>query len=469
MADEKLLHAEDVIFNKPSLKELVRLIKNGTINAIWPSTKDEFDDWNNEDNPEGYTKYVDESIGRTADRLKLKSLNTSMTIYYGDHQDSTATGDIDINKTQEKYNQVINAINNQKQEIINLNYYDSIDNVYPINNENLLLSLNTEDGQINNAQNVIDYKNIILKEYRKNIEKVNDFINRINNFKPNIETTSLTLSDEDLINDYNEFFINSTNEINENFRKTIALPEWNAKEDVENTLIDPSTSIYDFSKISELYESKNEQISDITKMLQPFYENNFFTFDNSFDSKLYQLSLEYQLIQSQLKNDINSFYTDWRQEISSAQELYHMINMPKIFTIDISQEKQQEYLNNINLLYDEYITPYEILIKKTYQLQNFGLKTTEEIEEYYINWLNTVKAAENNSHDFESKANAINDFINTINYNIFNMQLLDQQEQNDVEIFYIKNWLKKTPFCLYTTKNCIFYFFYNCSCFLCDP
>ena len=112
MADEKLLHAEDVIFNKPSLKELVRLIKNGTINAIWPSTKDEFDDWNNEDNPEGYKKYVDESIGRTADRLKLKSLNTSMTIYYGDHQDSTATGDIDINKTQEKYNQVINAINN---------------------------------------------------------------------------------------------------------------------------------------------------------------------------------------------------------------------------------------------------------------------------------------------------------------------------------------------------------------------
>ena len=67
MADEKLLHGEDVIFNKPSLKELVRLIKNGTINAIWPSTKEEFDDWNNEDNPEGYKKYVDESIGRTAD------------------------------------------------------------------------------------------------------------------------------------------------------------------------------------------------------------------------------------------------------------------------------------------------------------------------------------------------------------------------------------------------------------------
>jgi hypothetical protein len=33
-----LLHAEDVIFKKPSLKEFIRLIKNGTINAIWPST-----------------------------------------------------------------------------------------------------------------------------------------------------------------------------------------------------------------------------------------------------------------------------------------------------------------------------------------------------------------------------------------------------------------------------------------------
>ena len=37
MADENIQlppHAEDVIFNKPSLKEFVRLIKNGTIDKI---------------------------------------------------------------------------------------------------------------------------------------------------------------------------------------------------------------------------------------------------------------------------------------------------------------------------------------------------------------------------------------------------------------------------------------------------
>ena len=43
---ETPLHIEDVIFNKPSLKELIRLIKNGSVNAIWPSTQAEVDDWN---------------------------------------------------------------------------------------------------------------------------------------------------------------------------------------------------------------------------------------------------------------------------------------------------------------------------------------------------------------------------------------------------------------------------------------
>jgi hypothetical protein len=103
MADEKLLHTEDVIFNKPSLKELIRLIKNGTINAIWPSTKKEFNAWNDPNNPLGYMAYVDESKDRTPERLKLKSLNTSMTIYYGDNDDTISTLDLDDEKTEAKY------------------------------------------------------------------------------------------------------------------------------------------------------------------------------------------------------------------------------------------------------------------------------------------------------------------------------------------------------------------------------
>ena len=413
MADEKLLHAEDVIFNKPSLKELVRLIKNGTINAIWPSTKDEFDQWNNEDNPEGYTKYVDESIGRTTDRLKLKSLNTSMTIYYGDHQDSTATGDIDIDKTQEKYNQVINAIDNQKQEIVNLNYYDSINDVYPINNENLILSLNTEDGQINNAQNVIDYKNIILEEYRKNIEKVNDFINRINNFKPNIETTSLTLSDEDLINDYNEFFINSTNEINENFRKTIALPEWNAKEDVENTLIDASTSIYDFSKISELYKTDEKIINSIFNYIENYYKNTDqkFTINKYYLSELKLLESNYKLYQNELETLVNNFYNNWENDSSNNLNIIKEIQLSRILLT--SQEEVDKYENNIEELYNQYVYPYENFVKYLFLIKNFE-KEINDAQQYWENLMATmVIEKESTLEDHISNINS--NFINVIN------------------------------------------------------
>jgi hypothetical protein len=43
-------HIEDVIFNTPSLKEFVRLIKNGTVYEIWPSTQEEFNWWNGVNN-----------------------------------------------------------------------------------------------------------------------------------------------------------------------------------------------------------------------------------------------------------------------------------------------------------------------------------------------------------------------------------------------------------------------------------
>ena len=420
MADEKLLHAEDVIFNKPSLKELIRLIKNGSINAIWPSTQDEFNDWNRD----GYKKYVDDSVGRTAEKLKLKSLNTSMTIYYGDHQDSTATGDIDINKTQENYNQVINAIDNQKQEIINLNYYDSINDVYPINNENLTLSLNTEDGQINNAQNVIDYKNIILEEYRKNIRKVNDFINRINNFKPNIETTSLTLSDEDLINDYNEFFINSTNEINENFRNTIALPEWNAKKDVETTLIDPSTSIYDFSKINNLYKTDEKIINDIFNYIESYYKDTDqkFTINKYYLSELKLLESNYKLYKSELEELINNFYDSWENDSSNNLNIIKQIQLSPIDMNLFSEEEIEEYDINIEKLYEKHVYPWENFVKYVYLIKN-SAENTSNAELYWENLIATLKEKVDASTVLEQRINIINynfiTIVNNLNSNIF--------------------------------------------------
>ena len=433
MPNEKLLHAEDVIFNKPSLKELVRLIKNGTINAIWPSTAEEFRDWNNG----GYLKYAPRG-------QKLKSQKTAMTVYYGDHQDSASTGEINKEKTQENFNQIINAINAQKEEITDLKYYDDKKDIYPSSNNNLTLSLNDSTGQINNAQNVINYKTIILEQYQKNIDKINEFINRIKQFNPIVDTVSLTLSDQDIINDYKEFFINSTNEINENFRNTIALPEWDKNgEDVKNILIDSSTNIYDFSKINVLYDRIELAIQQIKNLIESFYNSESFVFDDQYRSKLYQLSLEYQLMQSQLENSINSFYLDWRKEVFSSQQLYRIIQIPQIFIIDISLEKQQEYLENIDLLYSKYITPYENLIKKTYILKNLGAKTLSEADEYYKEWFNNVKTAENNYSDFESKANIINDFITPINSDIFNIMLYDNEEaQTIIKIYFEQNGIK---------------------------
>ena len=89
MANENLLHAEDVIFNKPSLKEFIRLIKNGSVHEIWPSTEDEFNWWNgiNGQTP-GYNQYINNDKGLTEDKLRTKSLNTSITVKYGDDQDT---------------------------------------------------------------------------------------------------------------------------------------------------------------------------------------------------------------------------------------------------------------------------------------------------------------------------------------------------------------------------------------------
>jgi hypothetical protein len=130
------------------------------------------------------------------------------------------------------------TIDDEKTNLVNLNYYDTVSDIYP-NDKNLILSL-TEDGQINNLQNFINYKNTILDRYKEYREKIKDFINRINNFSPDIEKTSIVLSDKELINDYNNFFVNTTDEINKEFKK-INIPECNAEEDVKKTVIDSNT------------------------------------------------------------------------------------------------------------------------------------------------------------------------------------------------------------------------------------
>lgn len=418
MADEKnqlLPHAEDVIFNKPSLKELIRLIKNGTINAIWPSTQEEFTAWNQE----GHKKYINNSIGRTAEKLKLKSLNTSMTIYYGDNQDSTSNGEINLSKTQENYDQIISAINSQKQDIVKLNYYDNESDIYPTSDSSLTLSLNSSTGQINNAQNVISYDNTIFTQYRKYIQKINDFINRINNFKPNIETVSLTLSDGELINDYNEFFIDSTNEINEKFRNTIVLPE--QTEDIDSILVDPNTLIYDFSKINNLYKIEEKITDDIFSYIESYYKNTDqeFTINKYYLSQLKLLESNYKLYKNELEELIRNFYNDW--ETSALNNLNIIKNIYFSYILFTSQEEVDKYENNIEKLYNDYVYPYENFVKYLFLIQNLE-KGNNDAQQYWENLMDTIVLEEEASLE-DHISNINSNFINAVNSFISNTYL----------------------------------------------
>lgn len=415
MADEKLLHAEDVIFNKPSLKELIRLIKNGTINAIWPSTQEEFNAWNDPDNEYGYKAYIDESKQRTEDRLKLKSLNTSMTIYYGDNQDTISTDDLKLEETNKKYNKVIESINGQKEEIVDLNYFDSIEEIYPTNNNNLTLTLNSTTGKINNAEKVINYKNNILNEYRKNIQKVNDLINRINNFKTTAKIT-YNLEDQSIYERYYNFFTNSINKVNDNFN-AITVSEWNARDDIKEKLVDTQGE-YHFDYINCLYESKINIKNQLQEYLKQYYlnDNDLFSFNNEYHLNLQILSQEYQLYKTQLNNDIATFYDSWEEACINNLQFINHIAIPYIYIENLSTSKKEEYEKDINLLYEDYVLPYENLIKYYYILVYNGEKTISQATNFWDTTLSTLKENVNKVSSLELKINTINEkFVTEMN------------------------------------------------------
>ena len=172
MADEKnntfLPHEEDVIFKKPSLKEFIRLIKNGSVHEIWPSTQDEFNWWNGINTyagqDPGYKQYINEARELTEDKLRIKSLKTSITVRYGDDQDTKSAEDIDFDATETKYKDITEKnIEDTKGTMVTQKYYDDILDIYP--DENLQLSLNMTNGSINNSSNVIKIINIFFNYF----------------------------------------------------------------------------------------------------------------------------------------------------------------------------------------------------------------------------------------------------------------------------------------------------------------
>lgn len=399
---EKLLHEEDVIFKKPSLKEFIRLIKNGTINAIWPSTDKEFIDWNDG----GYTKYPKGQ--------PIKSQKTAMTIYYGDNQDATGTEEIDVDNTKEKYNQIISDITTEKEKIVELNYYDNINSIYPSSNE-YALSLNQETGEINNKENVINYKTNIEEQYRQYTEKIENFIKRINDFKGQIDTESFTLDDADLIEKYNDFFTSTTYNINSDY-KNIILPTWDAEEDIESTLIDKETSIYDFSKILDLHREEENNISNVINTINQYYRgtDQELKINTSFLADLKLTRANYISYLTDLEQLIKDYYESWEETRKNNIDLLKQLNSPELNIASISGEKLYEYNNDTDLLFQDHIDPYKTLFIDLYTLKNNCINMNDEATTEWTALTSSLKDEINQLTDIEQKASHINNNFATV-------------------------------------------------------
>ena len=169
MADEKLLHSEDVIFNKPSLKELIRLIKNGSVQSIWPSKVQEQEWWNNV----GVNQYKDYGA------KPVNNLNTALTVFYGDNEDTKSTENLNKEESLKEFNTLNTSIQAIQKDIKDKCYIAENEN---LNYPELIYDENT--GEITNKQNYINHNDIIISNYQQHIITINQLIEKLTTYKP---------------------------------------------------------------------------------------------------------------------------------------------------------------------------------------------------------------------------------------------------------------------------------------------
>lgn len=438
MANEELLHGEDVIFNKPSLKELIRLIKNGTINAIWPSTQQEFDWWNETG------RYLYQNI-RDPEILRLKSLKTAMTIYYGDNTDLTTSSSIDIDATNQKWLKTLEDINKEKQLLVDNNYYNEIDEIYP--NQSLLLDENSinSKGMIENSNNVIAYKENILSLYKSYLDKIIEFKNRVKNYISTDYTISYTLSNPELFhgenNLYQAYFNNYENQIN-NFISSIPVPSQTiTEEEILNILI--SNEKYNFDKVAELYNNDRSHINEIIALIGKYYLN-----DNNI-SQLSQYANDHYIatgpldtLQSNyineknlLERDISLFNLDWETESHKGLQVIQNITIPLVDKNNIDIVEQEAYAENLELFYENFLYPYQDLFIDKYCLQKESIKQ----EEALAAWNELVQNTKNQINNIEEKTFDFLVFI--INQTYYNINSISVKEYLTYSINNIINFL----------------------------
>ena len=268
-------HDQDVIFNKPSLKEFVRLIKNGTINAIWPSTKLEFDWWNDS----GLKEYAILS-GRSEEDLRLKSIKTALTVYYGDNEDQTGEKlVINIDATDIKFIELINEVDKFKSDLILKNFFD--ENVvlgYPD------LSWNQSTGDINEKDTFIDNHQNVKTIYNENLTILNNLKNIVENFEPTDVTEVVSLSVTDLEEQYKKYFNDDETLLDSSIK---SMP--NIEIDVEQlktksiTTIDANgNKIFSFENLINIVNQyENIIASDSFKNINNYYQINLKSFEDN--------------------------------------------------------------------------------------------------------------------------------------------------------------------------------------------
>lgn len=401
----ELLHAEDVIFKKPSLKEFVRLIKNGTISEIWPSTQDEFNWWNGVGGyvgqDPGYKQYINPAKELTEDKLKLKSIKTAVTVFYGDNQDSAASSSLNLAATRTNFSALklkiegdpTDNIESWQEKIINLNYFDfdaETNLQYP------KLILNESTGQINREQ-VDSHKSILETRFKENYSYWIDLEEKIKNFKINSSNT-YGLSKPKLEEDYYKYFDNSKNGINlDNIIKSL-----NTSYVLDDILADADYNIQDannnyfyfenFEKIIKEYNEKIHGVKDengniVVQGIKQILEKYGQSLDTeNFDDNEELLSVkakDFAEMLSNLNTDISNFIKNITNDNSN---LYSKIINYKINDINATEYTSYDslitFIDNHENLYKQLLilqaNGYEVGIANQVTTEISSLKTSLE-------------------------------------------------------------------------------------------
>ena len=417
MADEKstqlLPHEEDLIFNKPSLKEFIRLIKNGSIQGIWPSTYEEFQEWNS-------TIYKQYPRGK-----QIESIDTSITVLFADNLDNQNSDTLDLDRTTQRFEDLKDEVTEIQESIIDDNYFDiiGVDNDTEYDMEYPEFILNTQDGSTNGTE-IINNSEKVINKYKNNLIILEDLINKLINFEPNRIPTDPVISDN-AETKYKLFFTNQTNGIKTKLQSVTPL-EYNLHKLLGQYQIIQEDTCF-LENIPNVYSNITYNLNIIKNNIYKYYDNVINTTIND-DIEIIETKMnKYNL------DELNSSLLTYFDSISDLS----INNINKILKFEISKL----YLDDINEenektdqeLYNEYIQPYDFLIQYLFYFENNAEITLDnEAITLKNNYIQNIQNEIRRENEYKEKINIINNLYEDLNDRISNISQLNF-------VYYIQN------------------------------